>query len=219
MPTRSRPRHWTKSRSRTSRRRSCERSDRQGTQGQLEAALGQGDHARVAMLTGLKVIHISERDTQIADRPKEVDEFVNTCPSKASTRKASRRPRWVGARTNARCLPGAHTSLIRPRSQICIAQPGMNTLGAVVVPLAGDPRMGDPVTARRSRSPSTSRCGRRAPAYRPTCITRYLPRTRHRLVARVAPCATIRCSSRLRIMNDEILTGRDELGVLLMGTI
>ena len=27
---------------------------------------------------GVKVIHCSERDTQISDRPKEVDEFVNT---------------------------------------------------------------------------------------------------------------------------------------------
>src|SRR5262249_44096821 len=36
----------------------------------VEAALTTGDYARLAMLTGTKVIHISERDTQVADRPK-----------------------------------------------------------------------------------------------------------------------------------------------------
>jgi homospermidine synthase len=33
---------------------------------------------RLAMELGVKVIHCSERDTQITDRPKQVDEFVNT---------------------------------------------------------------------------------------------------------------------------------------------
>ena len=33
---------------------------------------------RLAMKLGVKVIHCSERDTQITNRPKEVDEFVNT---------------------------------------------------------------------------------------------------------------------------------------------
>ncbi len=33
---------------------------------------------RLAMKLGVKVIHCSERDTQISYRPKEVDEFVNT---------------------------------------------------------------------------------------------------------------------------------------------
>ena len=47
--------------------------------GRLEAALGApATTPRLAMPTGTKVIHISERDTQISDRPKEVDEFVNT---------------------------------------------------------------------------------------------------------------------------------------------
>src|SRR5262245_51909611 len=33
---------------------------------------------KLAMKLGVKVIHCSERDTQITDRPKQVDEFVNT---------------------------------------------------------------------------------------------------------------------------------------------
>ena len=52
----------------------------------LEAALHAGDYAALAMHTGTKVIHISERDTQKAWLP----------------------PRWAGARTNVRCRR-AHT--------------------------------------------------------------------------------------------------------------
>src|SRR3989339_958822 len=44
----------------------------------LEAALQEKDFARIAMLMGVKVIHISERDTQVTDQPKQLNEFVNT---------------------------------------------------------------------------------------------------------------------------------------------
>src|SRR3989338_2550383 len=41
-------------------------------------ALRNKNYARLAMLEGVKTIHISERDTQITNEPKEVNEFVNT---------------------------------------------------------------------------------------------------------------------------------------------
>ena len=44
----------------------------------LEQALAARDFPKLAALSGTKVIHISERDTQISDQPKQVDEFVNT---------------------------------------------------------------------------------------------------------------------------------------------
>ena len=37
-----------------------------------------GAFARLSQATGTKVIHISERDTQVSSRPKAVNEFVNT---------------------------------------------------------------------------------------------------------------------------------------------
>ncbi len=42
----------------------------------LKRLLHEKDFASLAMELGVKVIHVSERDTQIADRPKQVDEFV-----------------------------------------------------------------------------------------------------------------------------------------------
>jgi len=44
----------------------------------LESALDAAAYNQLAQLTGVKVIHISERDTQISDQPKQVGEFVNT---------------------------------------------------------------------------------------------------------------------------------------------
>jgi len=37
-----------------------------------------GDFNHPAQQLGVKVIHCSERDTQITDQPKQVSEFVNT---------------------------------------------------------------------------------------------------------------------------------------------
>src|SRR3989304_2881111 len=44
----------------------------------FEKALADKNFAKLAQLSGVKVIHISERDTQITDKPKRVNEFVNT---------------------------------------------------------------------------------------------------------------------------------------------
>ncbi len=38
----------------------------------------EGSFARLSQATGTKVVHISERDTQVSSRPKAMDEFVNT---------------------------------------------------------------------------------------------------------------------------------------------
>ena len=44
----------------------------------LQEALAAEQFNVLAQLTGTKVIHIAERDTQITNRPKEVNEFCNT---------------------------------------------------------------------------------------------------------------------------------------------
>ena len=38
----------------------------------------EGSFARLSQATGTKVIHISERDTQVSSLPKAINEFVNT---------------------------------------------------------------------------------------------------------------------------------------------
>src|ERR1035437_9453413 len=49
-----------------------------GSQGEQIAAQAKArNFNRVAHELGVKVIHCSERDTQITDQPKQVNEFVN----------------------------------------------------------------------------------------------------------------------------------------------
>ncbi len=45
---------------------------------ELETYIRERRFNYLAWKLGVKVIHCSERDTQISDKPKEVDEFVNT---------------------------------------------------------------------------------------------------------------------------------------------
>ena len=81
----------------------------------LERALADEDFARLAMHTGTKVIHISERDTQIPDRPKEVDEFVNTW-SVSGFHEEGIAPAEMGWGTHERRLPRfAERARLRPR--------------------------------------------------------------------------------------------------------
>jgi homospermidine synthase len=189
-----------------------------GRKAALEAALASHDFAALAMHTGVKVIHISERDTQIADRPKEVDEFVNTWSIEGFYEEGIA-PAEMGWGTHERSLPaGAHTYDYGPRSQICLSQPGIDTLVRSWVPLGGEIRgmvirHGEALTITEHL---TVWDGDR-PIYRPTVHYAYLPTD-----AAIASLLELRMRNLvmqpcLRIMNDEITTGRDELGVLLMG--
>src|SRR5574341_1067734 len=104
----------------------------------LEKALADSDFARMAMYTGTKVIHISERDTQISDKPKEVDEFVNTW-SVEGFREEGVAPAEMGWGTHEQRLPpNAHVHGYGPCNQICLAQMGMNTYVRSWVPLGGE---------------------------------------------------------------------------------
>jgi len=184
----------------------------------LEDARAAGDFAVVAQQAGVKVIHISERDTQISDRPKEVDEFVNTWSIEGFYEEGIA-PAELGWGTHERSLPaGAHTYDYGPRSQICLAQSGMNTWVRSWVPLGGDIlgmviRHGEALTITEHLTVSDGD----KPVYRPTVHYAYLPTD-----AAIASLHELRMNnlvmqSRLRIMGDEITTGRDELGVLLLG--
>ena len=96
--------------------------------GAIEAALAAGDHPALARALDVRVIHISERDTQISDRPKEVDEFVNTW-SVDGFYEEGVAPAELGWGTHERRLPaGAHVHAGHgPGNQICLSQPGMKT--------------------------------------------------------------------------------------------
>ncbi len=127
--------HWTKVALRDITLAMLERGLGGERRSMLERALDDDDFARLAMFTGTKVIHISERDTQIGSRPKEVNEFVNTW-SVAGFYEEGIAPAEMGWGTHERRLPEfAHTHSYGPGNQICLAQMGINTYVRSWVPM------------------------------------------------------------------------------------
>ncbi len=184
----------------------------------LERALADEDFPRLALTTGTKVIHISERDTQISGRPKEVDEFVNTW-SIAGFHEEGVAPAEMGWGTHERKLPaGAHVHDYGPCNQICLAQMGMNTYVRSWVPRGGEiigmvVRHGEAFTICDHLT--VWEAGR--PLYRPTVHYAYLPTDAALASLHELKMRNYELQPRQRIMNDEITSGMDELGVLLLG--
>jgi len=81
----------------------------------------------LAMELGVKVIHCSERDTQITDVPKQIDEFVNTW-SIEGFREEGTTTSELGWGTHEKTLPAyAYRQKNGPKNQICLARMGINT--------------------------------------------------------------------------------------------
>ena len=165
----------------------------------------------------MKVIHCSERDTQISNRPKQVDEFVNTW-SVEGFREEGTTTAELGWGTHEKELPPlAYEHESGPRNQICLARMGMNTLVNTWVPnypiVGMVVRHGEAFTITDALTVWED--GRAT--YRPTMHYAYCP-----CDAAVASLHELRghrytMQSRERIMYDDITSGSDILGALIMG--
>ncbi len=185
---------------------------------QLRQCLSSGDFASLAMHLGVKTIHIAERDTQISSTPKQVGEFVNTW-SVDGFYEEGVAPAEMGWGTHERRLPAtayAHGDE-GPRNQICLAQMAHKTLVRSTVPsgpiLAMVIRHGEAFTICDHL---TVWDGERA-LYRPTVHYAYCPSDAAWASFVELEGAQYRYPENQRIMNDDIISGRDELGVLVMG--
>ncbi|MBB5873281.1 homospermidine synthase [Allocatelliglobosispora scoriae] len=184
----------------------------------LNEALENRDYAALAQHTGTKVIHISERDTQVSDKPKQVGEFVNTWSVEGFFEEGVA-PAEMGWGTHEPELPaGAHEHPTGPKNQICLAQTGISTYVKSWVPLGG-PIVGMVVRHGEAFTISdklTVWDGDEA-VYRPTVHYAYLPTDAAMNSLHECRMRGYELQTDQRIMNDEITEGRDELGVLLMG--
>ena len=172
---------------------------------------------QLARKLGVKVIHCSERDTQITDVPKQVDEFVNTW-SVEGFREEGTTTAEMGWGTHEKELPAyAVEHQDGPRNQICLARMGMNTWVVSWVPdycIHGMVvRHGEAFTI--SDQLTVWEDGKAV--YRPTVHYAYCP-----CDAAIASLNELRgydykLQPSYRIMNDEITGGSDILGALLMG--
>jgi len=191
-----------------------------GRRRRLEDALGAEAWNRVAMETGTKVIHISERDTQIGSRPKEVGEFVNTWSIEGFFEEGVA-PAELGWGTHERTLPPLawEHGGDGPRNQICLARPGIDTYVRSWVPKGGQiigmvVRHGEAFTI----SDHLTVWGDDGQVlYRPTVHYAYQPADAALVSLHELRMTGYRMQARQRIMDEEIVSGDDELGVLLLG--
>jgi homospermidine synthase len=182
---------------------------------------------------GVKVIHCSERDTQITNRPKEVDEFVGTW-SVEGLREEGTAPAEMGWGTHEQKLPAlAHLPPYGPKNQIALAQMGMNTWVRSWIPneeIVGmvirhgeafglSDRLtvwdGEPFDSAQGLTDKDFK-GRKA-VYRPTVHYAYMPC--HETLSSLCELRgrNYEMQSKVRILEDEITSGHDILGALLMG--
>ena len=183
----------------------------------VKEAYESENFASLAHKLGVKVIHVAERDTQISDKPKQVNEFVNTWSVEGFYEEGIA-PAELGWGTHEKTLPiNAYQHPDGPKNQICIAQPGaktwvrswvpnMETTGMVI-------RHGEAFTI----SDHLTVWDKDKAVYRPTVHYAYCPTdaavaSMHELEMRQWELTTNQ-----RIMNEEIIDGDDRLGVLLMG--
>ena len=167
---------------------------------------------------GVKVIHCSERDTQISNRPKEVDEFVNTW-SVEGFREEGTTTAELGWGTHEKEMPDyAYQHPDGPQSQICLARMGMNTFVTSWVPhydiVGMVVRHGEAFSITEKLSVRDSEG---ATIYRPTVHYAYCPCDAAIASLHELRGCDYRLQPRVRIMTDEITSGSDILGALLMG--
>ncbi len=174
--------------------------------------------ALLAEELGLKVIHIAERDTQVATIPKEPGEFVNTWSIDGFVSEGSQ-PAELGWGTHERHFPeDGRRHDFGSGAAIYLVRPGAATRVRSWTPLEG-PYHGFLITHGELISLAdylTSRDGDRVRS-RPTCHYAYHPCDDAVLSLHEFAGKNWRLQNRKRLMMEEITTGTDELGVLLMG--
>jgi homospermidine synthase len=183
----------------------------------IQDALAARAYNRLAMELGVKTIHISERDTQIGNVPKRVNEFVNTWSIEGFFEEGTA-PAEMGWGTHERNLPPrAHFHRSGPGNQICLANFGCRTWVRSWVP-CGEivgmvVRHGEAFSI--SEHLTVEEDGK--PIYRPTVHYAYCPCDAAIVSLHELHMRNFQLQPSLRIMNDEITEGEDQLGCLLMG--
>ena len=174
--------------------------------------------ANLMMQTGTKVIHIAERDTQIINIPKQPGEFVNTWSCEGFWAEG-RAPAEMGWGTHEELYPNnGYTHKEGPGNAAYLDTPGVSTLAKSWVPLGGS---FNGFVVQHSESVTLSNyftvSKHNKVIYRPTVHYVYCP-----CDAAIASVHEFRgkeltIQDKKRVVKTEIISGRDELGVLLLG--
>ncbi len=177
------------------------------------------DWARLAQLVGVKGIHIAERDTQRARKPKPQNVFVNTWSVEGFVSEGMQ-PAELGWGTHEKWMPPqGREHDFGCRAAIYLLQPGANTRVRSWCPTPGA-QYGFLVTHNESISIADYFTVREngKPVYRPTCHYAYHPANDAVLSLHEMFGAEGKMQADWHILDEnEIVDGIDELGVLLYG--
>ncbi len=189
----------------------------------------------LAQTMGLNVVHISERDTQITGRPKRPNEFVNTWSVEGFIEEGVAQAE-LGWGTHEKTLPhNALTHATGNKSQIALNTRGLATLMRSWIksgPIIGmlirhgeaysiSDRLAvypaeEPISYIHSALRHTDRTN--SALYRPTVHYVYCPCDGALASIHELRMKEYEPQKDQRIMYSDILSGRDELGCLLMGS-
>ena len=174
--------------------------------------------AQLARDLNIRTIHIAERDTQVAEPRKAPGEFVNTWSVEGFVGEGCQ-PAELGWGSHEKHFPtDGRRHEAGCRAAIWLNRPGAATQVRTWTPLAG-PIHGFLITHSESISLADylTLGDNGGPAYRPTVNYAYHPsddtvQSVHELAGR-----NWKLQQHSRLVKDEIVSGVDELGVLLMG--
>jgi homospermidine synthase len=183
----------------------------------LERLLQERKFANLAMELGVKVIHCSERDTQITNKPKEVDEFVGTW-SIEGLREEGISPAEMGWGTHEKdSFLRVNLPPYGPKNQVFLSQMGMNTWVRSWVPYCEIIGMVIRHGEAFSISDRLTVWKNGKAVYRPTVNYAYMPCDETITSLQELRARNYELQPKQRIMNDEITRGEDILGALIMG--
>jgi homospermidine synthase len=184
----------------------------------IDHAMRYENYAELASLVNLRVIHISEIDTQQTSTPHRSDTFLNTWSVEGFYEEGIA-PAEIGWGTHERTMPEdgfAHDS--EPRNQICLKRFGINTFVKSRVPSQEIVGMVVRHGEAFSLSDALTSWNRNGTAqHRPTVHYSYCPCPEALRSLQDLRERGYVMQEKWRVMSDEIESGVDELGVLLMG--
>ncbi|NJR13890.1 MAG: homospermidine synthase, partial [Phyllobacteriaceae bacterium] len=185
--------------------------------------------ARLMQKTGVKGIHIAERDTQRTKNPKPIGTFLNTWSVEGFVSEGLQ-PAELGWGTHENWKPKTARKFKKGnKAAIYLEQPGANTRVRTWVPAVG-PQYGflithneaisiaDHFTVRQKRADGKKGSKKGKVIYRPTCNYAYHPCADAVLSLHEMFGAAGKPQSRFHVLDEnELVDGGDELGVLLYG--
>jgi len=174
--------------------------------------------AALARRLGIRAIHIAERDTQVSAVPRQAGEFVNTWSIDGFISEGSQ-PAELGWGTHEKTLPADGRLLDSGSARaVILLRPGASVRVRSWTPLQG-PYHGFLITHNEAISLNNYftvwEDGK--PVYRPTAHYAYHPCDDAVLSVHELAGRNWRPQKQQRLLLEEIVSGIDELGVLLMG--